>query len=37
LLATVLLLALLGNWMAGLLLGFLVEIFDQMPYIGGLR
>lgn len=26
--------ALLGHWMTGQLLAFLVEIFDQMPWLG---
>ena len=34
LVATVMILALLGHWMGGQLLGFLVEIMDQLPYIG---
>lgn len=37
LLATVLMLAVLGHWMSGLLLGFLSEILDQLVHIGNVR
>lgn len=33
LIATILLLAVLGHWMTAQLMGFLIEIFDQLPYL----